>query len=612
MLDSKTAISLLQKYGYTSTSVHPYLYKVDSNIGVCYSYIDEKFGSIERVSLFKSVEEMDEFLKKYQWYRLHGKENNITLTLDDYEKENPQVIYLRNGHVMADDEMFNLDKYEAMDQQKSQLEVIDRYLLECDNLINQYNLSKESQVKFNNHLKELILEQRKKYFDLQEAVDNYNKIIRNRKMIEEVDLNPEIGINIEMERALKERLSQYKTNPPEINEAIDFIKELWELNNHLEINSEYLKNLVLEKEINNDLIIANEKLNFIDTLNKKSSNFFTKKNLIKEFKLIEKNNVGKLSVIPETFIQDYTNNINLKYSYYDKIDKLQVTDYIIESKTNSNYPSLAMKYEYKEKVIEKNIVLSIDDVIKNIKEQFTKLNVIEQNSLILFTTAYKDIFNLIMNVPNYTTETPENIVIELKKNTSFTKLKKQCYDDIKNIVNLEHNLSIKKSIFAQYDFETLEGFIKSCINTIDVIKKINDHMILNSDIDVYFNVTNVDTINTLNFIETTKNIATVIGSAKGKNVKTILAKIKKNTPVISSPNTIDFGVGTTKMAIKALSNLDIIFDVNDVEYIVDKKEIIVSKYSSKAKLDGTVSVVSKLNLSSKNNFLNIEFMKRRQ
>ena len=67
MLDLQTAIDLMKKYGYTSTSVYPYIYKTDTNVGICYSFVDDHYGILERVAIFRTSQEMDDFLKKYQY-----------------------------------------------------------------------------------------------------------------------------------------------------------------------------------------------------------------------------------------------------------------------------------------------------------------------------------------------------------------------------------------------------------------------------------------------------------------------------------------------------------------------------------------------------------------
>ena len=96
MLDFNTALELMKKYGYDSASLHPFIYSKDNTIGICYSYVDDNFGILERTFYFSTVEEMDQFLKEFKWCKEHGKENNVRMILYNYEIVNPKVLYLSN------------------------------------------------------------------------------------------------------------------------------------------------------------------------------------------------------------------------------------------------------------------------------------------------------------------------------------------------------------------------------------------------------------------------------------------------------------------------------------------------------------------------------------
>ena len=55
-----------------------------------------------------------------------------------------------------------------------------------------------------------------------------------------------------MEIVAKDRLSQYKSVNPPVEEAVDFIKDVWELNMNLELNDYYFKSQLEENSIQND------------------------------------------------------------------------------------------------------------------------------------------------------------------------------------------------------------------------------------------------------------------------------------------------------------------------------------------------------------------------
>ena len=109
MLDFDTALGLLNKYGYTSIQVHPFIYQDGDTIGICYTYVDEEYGLLERIRIFNNVEEFEEFLTMYNWVQVNGKLHHVRMILDNYESINPKVMFLRNEKIMVEGEMFDIE-----------------------------------------------------------------------------------------------------------------------------------------------------------------------------------------------------------------------------------------------------------------------------------------------------------------------------------------------------------------------------------------------------------------------------------------------------------------------------------------------------------------------
>ena len=85
MISFESALKIFKKYGYSSKTVHPYLYKNNKEVGINYSYIDSKYGITERVISFHNDLDFDLFLRRYQWYKLNGKKyNHMYLKSNDY------------------------------------------------------------------------------------------------------------------------------------------------------------------------------------------------------------------------------------------------------------------------------------------------------------------------------------------------------------------------------------------------------------------------------------------------------------------------------------------------------------------------------------------------
>lgn len=600
MLDLETAINLMKKYGYTSTTVHPYIYMVNNVIGVCYSFIDERFGVLERVALFRTSSEMDDFLKKYQWFKINGKKNNVTMKLDDYENPSPNIIYLRNGHVMAFDEMFNLEKYDNLEVQQKALNEVGRYISEAASLMDYYNARKDEQTKFFKHIDDILKKHKQTYYDLQLLVDKYNGTEHDRKIsnLETRDLDS--GININMERALKERLSQYKSNPPSKQEAIDFIEEVWNLCHNLELNKLYYQNKVYEQQLINDTKHGVKKIEFMKSI-LDSTNFF-KKDLDNAFLKIDKELAGTDVVLNDDYVNKKIEEVNQKYSYYDKLDVLKVNTYLNETLVNSNYATLAIKYSQKEEKSEENIVLNYEAVIANLKEQFNSLSIVEQNSLILYFSDFGRLFNTIMKVDNYASISKEELVKNLERLTVFKDLKNIFYTNIKTSVELSSNEAFKKSIFANYDFSSLESFLESCINTLNIVKNIKG-LVLNSDVDVFYITKDYDRVSKMSIVDTTNNVSRVNSIVK-EGEKVVLSTLLKGSSILYSPRIIEFGDGslTAKYSVKERTNDFISFAIQGLRFKNIDKPIVVSKYSSEVENKEGISIVNKLIITVKNTF----------
>mgnify|MGYP003291274517 CR=1 FL=1 len=54
-------------------------------MGLCYSYVDEEYGYLERIKICKNLEEMEEFLKAFKWVETNGKLRHVRMILDNYE-----------------------------------------------------------------------------------------------------------------------------------------------------------------------------------------------------------------------------------------------------------------------------------------------------------------------------------------------------------------------------------------------------------------------------------------------------------------------------------------------------------------------------------------------
>lgn len=326
MLNLTKANALMKKYGYKSKTTYPYVYKDEENIGICFLFEDSKGNEKEKITLFNSEEEMDLFLKKYVWYKENGKEYNVTMKLDKPRAQYPKVIYLRDGIVMEDDEMFNIDKYDSIRTQKKDLNKIDKYLLVAENLLDYYFSKKDEQIALTRKLDGLLEQQRSKYYELQLLVDKYNNTLFNHKKLDSSKRNELKGLDLEKEKDLKKRLSKYKKKLPTEQEAKELIKDIWNLCRELELNNTYYENIKEEVNLENEIKIADKKLIYMTELLKKKS--FFRKNLVKVFKKMDKQFLKEKKIISDDLISKEKDKVINKYNCFEDLNILKLDVYL--------------------------------------------------------------------------------------------------------------------------------------------------------------------------------------------------------------------------------------------------------------------------------------------
>lgn len=608
MLDLNTALELLRKYGYTSASVHPYIYKNNDTIGVCYSFIDDKYGFLERVALFRTKEEMDDFLKKYQWFKQNGKKNNVTMLFDRYDTPSPNILYYRKGKLMAADEMFNIAKYDEQEEIKEEQSIVSTYVDVASKLMNYYEEIKNTQINFLKALKELLKIKRQKYYELQSLVDKYNDYTKRRKMVDEDSLSVEAGINIDMERVLKEKLSQYRSNTPSRNEAIEFIKEEFVLCMNLELNTNYLAGFILEHNTKNEIVIVNAKIEFMNKIIKDKDNPLFAKDLIKEFEKIDKEvTKTQTSVIPN-FVENCSNAIKQKYSYYEQIEPLKIMAYLDEVKTNKNYQEVAIKYKIEKKVEEELPELyNYSDVIEDLNNQFTKLPVQIQNELIYYF-SFQELFDLLIKIPNYEILDVISILSNLQVKEKWEEIKEKAFNNVKMALEIPKNDVYKKSVFANIDFTSIETFVSCLLKILSNLKQ-NKYLVLKSLTEVYFVTEQYDTLEQLKIVNTTLDIGYINGQVSSSSAKkAILANLTKGVNVIYSDRIVDFAKDKElEFTTKLRENKTLTFNINNTTLQKLPDLVIVTKYSANIIKEGEINVVDKLNITAKNKYYKVIF-----
>lgn len=602
MIEIDSALDIFNKYGYSSITSHPYIYQSGDNIGICYTYEDEDFGTLERIKVCKSLEEMKDFFEKYKWVETNGKTRHVRMILDNYESYNPKVMYLRNGKIMVEGEMADIDEYDRKEELRKSMDDVHQVIYEAGDLLLVYNETKNRQLLYLKSLIELKNLLRSKYFDLQKEVDIYNKVKTKRELILLSDFT-ESGINEPMEIALKDRYNKYVVQMPSLEEAQAFLKEVWELIYNLELNEKYYEAIREDSEIRNEIKIVEQKIAIMKELNDDLRSFFGD-DLVSKFQKINKKAKETSATISDETIEMQKDTVKRKYSYFNRLDSIYVSDYLREAIQNSNYEDLTIKYAPGASI---DVLTRVNTPLNEIAADLTvkyreKLTIEEQSILVLYNNdKYRKLCDEILAIPDLETLTAKEVIKKLSSIKGFSKLKTECYEVVKKRVDLPENATIKSSLFVGYDFTTFETFISSLINKLNLLKNINDKMTLSGDINLYMSVNGVNDINNKLFIMVTSDLSELENKATASKEMIGITFLKEGIPVLYSPYYFDMGDTFSKdaspvMYIKEMVHLDLLLDISDIIVNIDPKMTNVVNYESTKEMDGNLTLVGDLHM----------------
>lgn len=608
MLDFDIALELLNKYGYTSISVHPFVYQSGDSIGICYTYEDEDYGVLERISVFDNKEEFDEFLKKYHWYLKNGKNYNVRMILDNYEVINPKVIYLRNEKIMVEGEMFDIENYDLRESQRTMLDDVSKVIYEAGDLLLVYDEIKGRQLQYLKNIVYLKNILRKKYYELQIEVDKYNKykVERNLTLLPDVT---DIGINQMMEIAIKDKYNMYIAQRPSYDEAVSFVKEVWELLLNLELNIKYYEAQKEETDVRNELKVVEKKLNLMNNLNSNLKPLLGV-DLVSRFRKINKICKEESSSISIESIQERMDSINKKYSFFSNLNLLYTSDYLREATQNDNYEELSMKYD-KDIVHEnkKEVKKALNEIVIDLNVQNKeKLDISLQAMMVLYNNnKYRIICDNILNIDNFEVLPIKQIIKKLNTISGFSKIKSECYDSVKKRINDPLNSIVKNSLFFNFDFSTYESFITSLVKILSKFKNINNKITLNSDVNMYMTISDKDEIYGKKFINISSDLNYLYAKSRENNTNIAIILLKKGTPVIYSPYYFDLGDiysknASPQMAIKEMTNFELLVNIDDILINKNITKNIVFKYYSKPNIFDNLFVVDDIKISGKTVF----------
>lgn len=613
MFDFETVVELMKKYGYSSTSVHPYVYQNGDTWGICYTYIDEEYGLLERIKIFDTLEEFNLFLKQLEFVKTQGKSLNIRMVLDNYESMNPKVVFLRNEKVMTEGEMFDIEGYDSQARQRSGLDVVSQIIYKAGDLLLVYDEIKGRQLQYLKNIVTLKNSLRSKYFELQKEVDTYNKykVERTLNLIPDVY---DLGINDAMEMAVKDRYNMYLAQMPSYEEACDFLKEVWDLNKNLELNRKYYEAQKEENDTRNEMKVVELKLDLMRKLNEEYKPLFGI-DLVGKFRKINKQCGLVSNSMDSSMIQENVDRIERKYSVYDSIDLLSTSDYLREAMQNTNYGDLVIKYA---RGNNRNTVITnklpLNEVAASLSLQYRdRLDMHEQAIMILYNNhKYRKLCNAILDIEGYDSLPVKKVISKINGIKGFSKIKSECYDIVKKRIEDPLNVSIKNSLFSGYDFTSFESFVSSLIQALVRLRNVNNRMVVNGNINMYLQIKKIDDVNNKKYILVTNDLNGVLNEVKENNGMVGIVLLKENTPVVYSPYYFDVGDiyskgASLQMYIREMVNFELLVETSDIVIHVDPVKTNVVRYYSEPVVVDNVSVVNDIKMSYKTKFCKFAF-----
>jgi hypothetical protein len=610
MISRTDTLNMLKKYGYNSMNVHPFIYSENNVTGINYSYIDDIYGIVERLAIFNSEADLNLFLKRYQWYKLNGKSNNVHLELDNYEVKAPKIIYTRNGHVMTDGEMFDIKSYDQKIDRDKKLSHTKRIVAEISDLLNHYYLKKDEIIKYINNFLNKEAELKRYYSELQKLVNKYNHKEYELELIDNIN---DFNIFNPQESELNIKLAKLKDENPKESEAYKLLDNVWQLNKSLELNKDYLNAVQKNDDLDEEMRLVITKIDYMKELLAKKRYWFTSiVNLKSKFNNIDSSSTYK-SVYDDTFTTKMNSFINEKYEAKNKIDEFKLCEYLDDFIGNNEYDiikntQLCQSNSNNEENHEELFNTISEDLTRQFNDNLTEE---EQNALILYSSLYKDIINMILNINFYNDISVNKLINLLNITDGFLKTYEEAYTNIKSIISLDINKDIKNTIFKDINFNNKESFIKSLKNIINIISNINTKLKLNYNCNLYFSTTDINTINKETFINMSNNIGQFINN-NGNN-RIIIANISQNINVLFSPKIIELpvsNINNQKIAIIEDQNAEITIDLKDVQIIKDNNNTIFANYKSNMVKLESYTYVNSFNLNYTVNINRIKIEKR--
>ncbi len=529
MIDLNSIIKLLKSYNINSHKYGPTIYQKDNDLGICLELKDSLFGFLTRIFTFDTIDDFDNFLKKYFWVK-NNQNYHIELTLDDYETKNPHLKYIYHDKELNYQDMLNIktidEPIEVLDIDNTK-DIYLENIKELTNYLINLKEAKNENINIKNNLKNE--ENDLKHTLLENLALYYGKNKQFEKKTISFDLLPN-----------KNDIDLLKTNLQNIQDKNTediktYLESLINLIKEEELDEKNLINIYSTSVYKYNIEILKKQIAFVKNKIETEKNFNIKgsvvHNIDAELKSFLKTNTVPKKI--EVFIEENKEEIEKKFQ---KITNIADATLILTGKT------INLK---KETPISPETINNREEIINNLNKEFDNLDSNTKAKLIIYNSFYKDICNYLIN-NNYDQT-------KLKETFNFDYY----YEELTNIIYNENNNHYLVNYFNVLNLKNIDTFINSLIDICKTIEntkfKINDKLKIFSLED--YNIYKAYTINPIYNAKT----------------KVYLSELNNNHEFIYIPNKIEIDEETKEFFTIATKN---IYLKGNIEETIDTIKVI--------------------------------------
>ena len=452
MIDLNSIIKLLKSYNINSHKYGPTIYQKDNDLGICLELKDSLFGFLTRIFTFDTIDDFDNFLKKYFWVK-NNQNYHIELTLDDYETKNPHLKYIYHDKELNYQDMLNIktidEPIEVLDIDNTK-DIYLENIKELTNYLINLKEAKNENINIKNNLKNE--ENDLKHTLLENLALYYGKNKQFEKKTISFDLLPN-----------KNDIDLLKTNLQNIQDKNTediktYLESLINLIKEEELDEKNLINIYSTSVYKYNIEILKKQIAFVKNKIETEKNLNIKgsvvHNIDAELKSFLKTNTVPKKI--EVFIEENKEEIEKKFQ---KITNIADATLILTGKT------INLK---KETPISPETINNREEIINNLNKEFDNLDSNTKAKLIIYNSFYKDICNYLIN-NNYDQT-------KLKETFNFDYY----YEELTNIIYNENNNHYLVNYFNVLNLRNIDTFINSLIDICKTIEntkfKINDKL----------------------------------------------------------------------------------------------------------------------------------------